>query len=274
MDKIRISRLEVYAYHGVLEHEKKQGQTFYISADLFVDLKPAAGTDDLEKTINYAEICQEITRLMTEKTYDLIETCGDVILRHIMGQYPQIKEMEVTIFKPQAPIGLPLDCVSVQLSRRRNTVYFGLGANMEAPKLQLDTAIEKLKNENLNIVAVSPYHQTKPISHIPQDDYVNCVVKGETIFTAEELLCHTQNIENQMGRVRKERFGERVIDIDILLYGQEVIHTEHLIVPHPRMHERLFVLVPFCEIDPYVVHELCKQRMISIKEELEKTQTM
>ena len=274
MDKITISKLEVYAYHGVLESEKQTGQIFHVSANLYLDLKPAGVSDYLERTINYAEVCHLITKLMTDKVYDLIETCANVLSCALLQEYAQIQRVEITIFKPQAPIGLPLDCVSVQISRQRNIAYLGLGANMQTPDKMLDTAIKGLENENTRVLAVSSYYKTKPISDIPQDDYVNCAVKVETFLTAEELLKHTQNIEHEMGRVRGERFGERVIDIDILQYSALITHTEHLILPHPRMHERLFVLVPLCEIEPYLVHTLCKQRMVDLKTELEKTQTL
>ena len=274
MDKITISKLEVYAHHGVFEAEKQDGQTFFVSAELYMDLKAAGSSDDLGKTVSYADVCHDIKRLMIEENYDLIETCADVIARNLLQEYPAIQKTEITIFKPDAPIGLPLTHVSVTVSRSRSIAYLGLGANLETPEKMLDTAIERLTHLQLKILQTSSYYQTKPISDIPQDNYVNCALKIETTFTPEELLAHTQKIESDMGRVRKERFGARVIDIDILLYEDLILNTADLILPHPRMHERLFVLVPLSEIDPYAVHTLYKQRMVDIKTKLEETQTL
>ena len=274
MDKITISKLEVYAHHGVFEAEKKAGQTFFVSADLYMDLKAAGSSDDLSKTVSYADVCHDVKRLMTEKSYDLIETCADVIARNVLQSYPAIQKAEIIIFKPDAPIGLPLTYVAVTIARSRSIAYLGLGANLETPEKMLDTAIERLKHPQLKVLQSSSYVQTKPISDIPQDDYVNCAVKIETTFTPEELLMHTQKIESDMGRVRKERFGARLIDIDILLYDDLILNTKNLILPHPRMHERLFVLVPLSEIDPYALHPLCKHRMVDIKTKLEETQTL
>ena len=274
MDKITISKLEIYAHHGVFEAEKQEGQTFFVSADLYMDLKSAGKTDDLNKTVSYADVCHDIQRLMTEKSYDLIETCADGIACDLLQRYPAIQRADITIFKPDAPIGLPLAYVAVTISRSRSIAYLGLGANLETPEKMLDIAIGRLVHPQLNVLQTSSYIQTKPISDIPQDDYVNCAVKIETTFTPEELLAHTQKIESDMGRVRKERFGARRIDIDILLYDDLILNTENLILPHPRMHERLFVLVPLSEIGPYLLHPLCKQRVIDIRTNLEETQSL
>jgi 2-amino-4-hydroxy-6-hydroxymethyldihydropteridine diphosphokinase len=129
--------------------------------------------------------------------------------------------------------------------------YLGLGANLQDPSAQLVQAIASLqKLPQSNLIEVSDFYATKPIGPQDQPDYVNAVACIDTSLSPLDFLDALQSIENTQGRVRKEHWGARTLDIDILLYGDQVINTERLIVPHAFMHERAFVLYPLSSIAP------------------------
>ena len=134
-------------------------------------------------------------------------------------------------------------------------VYLGLGANLNTPKKQLDDAVVALKNlPNSEFIACSHYYASKPMGPQDQPDYVNAVACINTSLQPEQLLDLTQAIELEHGRVRKaERWGARTLDIDILLFGEHILNTERLTVPHYGLTEREFVVYPLQEIAPELI---------------------
>lgn len=136
----------------------------------------------------------------------------------------------------------------------KKRVLLGIGTNLGDKKANLKTAIKNIKDiEGVEIVRISSFYVTPPWGKEDQDEFLNGVVEIETDIPPLELLRELQAIEINMGRERKEKWGPRNIDIDILLYGEEVMDLEELKVPHPYMRERLFVLVPLNEIRPDLV---------------------
>ena len=131
--------------------------------------------------------------------------------------------------------------------------YIGLGSNLEDPPAQINKAVRALAMiPTTTVIADSGLYLSKPMmldSSDQQPDYYNAVVLIETQLAAHALLDHLQRIEREQGRVRGERWGARTIDLDILLFGDEVINDERLSVPHPGLHEREFVLYPLMNID-------------------------
>jgi 2-amino-4-hydroxy-6-hydroxymethyldihydropteridine pyrophosphokinase len=131
--------------------------------------------------------------------------------------------------------------------------YVALGSNLGNKKENLLQAIELLKNHGVNILAVSSFLVTKPYGVKDQPDFLNGAIKLEYDKSPEELLEVLLAVEQEMGRVRLRHWGERIIDLDLLLFGQEVIETKNLVVPHKDMENREFVLAPLAEIAPQVV---------------------
>src|SRR5690625_572822 len=130
-----------------------------------------------------------------------------------------------------------------------NRVFLSLGTNIEPKVTYLRRAIQKLeKVDEISIVQQSSVYQTDPVDYLDQDDFLNMVIELFTSYPPEDLLEITQAIEKKLGRKREIRFGPRTIDIDILIYGSQKITTEKLTIPHPRMHKRAFIIVPFYEI--------------------------
>ncbi len=134
-------------------------------------------------------------------------------------------------------------------------VYIGLGANLAEPVQQLERAVAALQNvPSSALVKVSGFYSSKPMGPQDQPDYVNAVAALATSLSAEDLLTQLQRIELEQGRQRKdERWGARTLDLDILLFGDEMIQTERLTVPHYGMKVREFVLYPLAELDSELV---------------------
>ena len=128
-------------------------------------------------------------------------------------------------------------------------VFIGLGSNLDEPLSQLRNAIGNLKKvKNLNFIEVSSFYSSVPMGPQDQPDYINAVVEVTTSLNAEQLLDELQEIENKQGRVRSQHWGARTLDLDILLYGSEVINSERLRVPHSGISERDFVLYPLRDL--------------------------
>lgn len=135
-----------------------------------------------------------------------------------------------------------------------NKVYIALGTNIEPRFNHLQEALQRLQeHKKISILKQSSIYETAPVGYTNQADFLNMVIQAETDCTPIELLDYCQQIEKELGRKRTIRFGPRTIDLDILLYNQENIKMERLTIPHPRMHERAFVLVPLNEIAPNTV---------------------
>ncbi|MGX9132886.1 2-amino-4-hydroxy-6-hydroxymethyldihydropteridine diphosphokinase [Rummeliibacillus sp. JY-2-4R] len=132
-----------------------------------------------------------------------------------------------------------------------NKAYISLGSNMGDREVSLCHAVQLLqKYDAIDVIKVSSIYETDPVGYVDQDLFLNMVILVHTTLTAEELLEVCQEVEQELKRVRIIRWGPRTIDLDILLYNHDNIETETLIVPHARMHERAFVLVPLVEIEP------------------------
>lgn len=134
-------------------------------------------------------------------------------------------------------------------------VFIGLGSNIGDRKKNILEAIRLLDNPpEITVEKKSSLYSTDPIGYVGQDWFLNSVVEIITRLSPKDLLSRCQSIEDQMGRVRTMPWGPRIIDLDILLYGGEIIEDDELIIPHPHLHKRGFVLVPLAEIAPDILH--------------------
>ncbi|ERS92267.1 MULTISPECIES: 2-amino-4-hydroxy-6-hydroxymethyldihydropteridine diphosphokinase [Staphylococcus] len=130
-------------------------------------------------------------------------------------------------------------------------VFLGLGSNVGDRENQLKEAIRLLDEQSgIKVVKVSSFYETEPVGYVDQPDFLNLCVEIQTELSPKAVLERGLAIEQQLHRVRKERWGPRTLDIDILLYGDQIIEEQDLTIPHPRMTERAFVLIPLQEIAP------------------------
>jgi 2-amino-4-hydroxy-6-hydroxymethyldihydropteridine diphosphokinase len=139
-------------------------------------------------------------------------------------------------------------------------IYLGLGSNLGDRMGNLKSAVEKL-SKKVTINKISSVYETEPLYNTEQPMFLNAVIKGVTSLAPPELLSLVKGIESALGRQTGFRNGPRIIDIDILFYGDRIIQTEELTVPHPRITERAFVLVPLAEIAPKLVHPQLKREV-------------
>ncbi|MFJ8264263.1 2-amino-4-hydroxy-6-hydroxymethyldihydropteridine diphosphokinase [Rummeliibacillus sp. NPDC094406] len=146
-----------------------------------------------------------------------------------------------------------------------NEVYISLGSNMGDKEETLRHAVQLLqRHEAVEVIKLSSIYETDPVGFTDQDVFLNMVVLVNTTLTAQEILEVCQEIEQELKRIRIIRWGPRTMDLDILLYNHDNIETETLIVPHARMHERAFVLVPLVEIAPELKHPLTNEALLTM----------
>jgi 2-amino-4-hydroxy-6-hydroxymethyldihydropteridine diphosphokinase len=145
------------------------------------------------------------------------------------------------------------------------TAYIGIGSNLGKPLENCLKAIQIMDDmQGCRLVGRSEFYRTEPVGVEGQEWYLNGVVSLETERAPAHLLQGLMAIETEMGRVRKEKWEARVIDLDLLLYGDLVIDEPGLKVPHPRMHERKFVLIPIVDLSPNLLHPVFGRRMIDL----------
>ena len=142
------------------------------------------------------------------------------------------------------------------------TVYLSLGSNLGRREANLQAAIAQLPP----VLRVSPIYETEPVDYTDQDWFLNLVVEAETDLSPTQLLDRTTAIEHALGRVRSTPKGPRTIDIDILLYGDAVVNTAALQIPHPRMGSRRFVLAPLADLAPDLLHPVTRRSILEMLE--------
>ncbi len=267
LDKIYIRNLEVFGKHGVLPEENRLGQKFQINAVLFTSTRAAGLKDDLTKTIHYGEVSHFMADFMMGHTFQLIETVAEQMAHAVLLKFPAMEKIRLEVVKPWAPIGLPLESVSVEIERGWHQAFVAIGSNLGEREDYLAMGVQGLKScEDCKVEQVSGIIATKPYGVTNQPDFLNGVVKLKTLLDPWELLGQLHAIEQQAGRERKERWGPRTLDLDLIFYDDWVIDTEELKVPHPDMQNRAFVLQPLAELAPQFRHPLLHQTVSQMLE--------
>lgn len=269
-DRIHIKNLEIFAKHGVFPEENVLGQKFIVSAVLYTSTREAGQTDDLTKSIHYGEVSHFIRRFLEDHTYQLLETVAERLAEELLLKTERLEGVRLEIKKPWAPVGLPLETVSVEIERSWHTAYIALGSNMGDKRAYLDLGVEGLRRtKGCQISAVSDYVATEPYGVTDQDEFLNGAMKIRTLLTPFELLKRLHEIEQEAGRERIIRWGPRTLDLDILLYDDWILDDEELHIPHIEMYKRDFVLKPLCQIAPYVRHPIYNRTVQELLEALE-----
>lgn len=269
LDRITIEDLELYGYHGVYEEEKQIGQKFMISLVLYGEFIDVENNDNIEKTLHYGDVCHFVASEFTKKKFDLIESVANQLSIQLLTNFPILKKVDVEVKKPFAPIGLPFRNVSVTTSRGRHSVYLALGSNIGNKDSYLDMAISELNNDSLSKdIVESKRIITKPYGYLEQEDFLNSCVRINTIRNPKELLALTQQIETKANRERNIHWGPRTLDIDILLFDDIAYQSDNLIIPHPDLANREFVLAPLTELAPNHIHPIIRKSMKQIYNDL------
>jgi len=272
MFKIKIKDLKLFGYHGVKQEEKTNGQNFLfnISIDIAKDSfkKDGLYQDNILDTVNYSEIITLIKEINSKNRFNLLETFSEVLVEKIISYSPLILKVKVSIEKISPPIKESIGSVGVELELERNPksleyesetnkksiVFLSLGSNLGDREKNLRDAVKELRiNQNLDIISVSSIYETEPMYVENQEYFYNIVLKAaiKGAYSAFELLGYAKKIEFNLGRKSTyTRYGPRTIDVDILTFGELKIDSDLLKLPHPKIFERNFVLVPLAEISP------------------------
>lgn len=266
-DEIHVENLEVFANHGVFPEETRLGQKFLLSLTMFTDTRKAGKTDDLEHSVHYGEVSAFMAEYTKAHPCKLIEAAAEQLAEQVLLRYPLLQGVTLELKKPWAPVGLPLETVSVKITRFRHTAYIALGSNLGDKKAYLDNALKELNEiPGCRVEKVSSYLVTAPYGGVEQDDFLNACLCLKTLLSPEELLLKLHEIEQNAHRERLIHWGPRTLDLDLLLYDDEILETEDLIIPHIEMHKRSFVLQPLKEIAPNKRHPILKKTVAELEE--------
>lgn len=261
-DTITITGLEVTTCHGVLASEKVEPQRFLADIAFGIDVRRAGESDDLTRSVSYADVAQAAEAVLRGEPVDLIETLAERIAASTLS-FPGVESATVTIRKPQAPAGVPfhdarLGGPAVTVHREHDRpVVIAAGANLGDRQATLEAAIRALdETDGLTVVAVAPLVETDPVGGPDQPDYLNTVILGRSRLAPQTLLDRLHQIERWHHRTREVRWGARTLDLDLIQVGDPsdgsdlTSDTDELTLPHPRACERGFVLVPWANLDP------------------------
>lgn len=268
-DFIKVTNLKIFAYHGVLAEEKKNGQDFFLNAKVYVNMRQAGLTDKLEETINYDQVCIFLAEVFAEKQFDTIEAAAEYTVQEIMVNFPTIEAMELEVRKPHAPLTYVPEDISVTIYREWHTVYLSFGSNMGNPTGHINEAITMLKDPYaIRNVKLSELFVTKPYGPVEQNDFVNGCLEMETYMDPEELVNYIHYIEDYFERDRSIHWGPRPIDLDIVFFDDYVYNSKTLTIPHADMENRMFVLEPLSQLCPGRRHPVWGKTVAQMKKEL------
>lgn len=269
MDQLIIKNLELFGFHGVNSEEKTMGQKFIIDAKISLDLSEAGESDSLASAINYAKLCHELQEEFKSTKHDLIEKAATVLCEYILLNYPMVSSVDLTLKKPWAPIHLPIEYPAIRLVRNWHYAYVALGSNLGNKRDNIQKALDGINaSRHSFVVKESTLIETDPVGYTDQDTFVNGVVLIKTLLSPIKLLRYLLALEADLKRERLIKWGPRTIDLDVIYYDDCITSLDEIVIPHPRMHERLFVLEPLNEIAPYAMHPILQKRTFQLLDDL------
>lgn len=269
MDCIKITNLKIFAHHGVFPEETRNGQYFYVNANLYLDCKKAGKTDCLEDSLNYGMVSHFIADFLTNHTYKLLETAAEQLVEEMLLSMQGLCRVKLELCKPQAPIGLPFENVSVTIERGWHRAYLALGSNMGEKEKYLAYAVEELKKQKeIRNIKVSDFITTAPYGVTEQEDFLNGAAVLDTLLSPQELLTLLQKIEAGAERKRELRWGPRTLDLDLIFYDKLVYEDENLVIPHIDVEHRAFVLEPLAQLCPNYRHPILQETVRQMLAEL------
>jgi dihydroneopterin aldolase/2-amino-4-hydroxy-6-hydroxymethyldihydropteridine diphosphokinase len=251
-DVVEVRGLRVSGHHGANPGEQDEAQPFEVDLDVEADLSAAGATDDLAATVDYGALVRAAAAVVEGERWQLLERIAHRIAEDVLATDHRVMGVTVVVRKLQPPVPQRLATAGVRIRRRRRRAFLGLGANLGDREEALRRAVAGLPD----VVAVSPLYETSPVGGPPgQPPYLNAVVELSTALTPRHLLDVAHRLEAAAGRDRsvEERHGPRPLDVDVLWVDGEVVHEPDLVVPHPRIAERRFVLAPLADLAPDLV---------------------
>ena len=292
LDRIIVEGIRVTGHHGVLATERESGQLFIADVVAHVNTRSAASTDQLAHTVNYSDIADRVAEVLAGHPSDLLESVAEQCARVVL-EFEGVECVDIAIHKPQAPLHVEFADVIVQIRRDLKSgtlwadkrigssagmsddpllspgagkdvfddrplqpvkAWIALGGNLGQVDATLRAAVRALDRiSGVHVLHTSALVKSAAVGGPEQPDYLNAVVLVETALAPRELLAACQGIEVVHGRERTVVNGPRTLDVDIVSFADLVGEAVDLVVPHPRAHERAFVLVPIADIDPNTI---------------------
>ena len=227
--------------------------------------------DNLEFSTDYGSVCSLIQEVMTQNTFSLIESVAQKTAVEILKNFPLVESLDLEIRKPEAPVEMEFESLSVKIHRGWHTAVIALGSNIGDSRKYIENAVEQFENsEYVKNIKVSELIVTKPYGYTEQDDFLNGAMICKTVLSPQSLLDFMHTIENSADRRREIHWGPRTLDLDLIFYDDAVIDTPDLTVPHIDMQNRAFVLEPLNSISPYYRHPVLNLTVAQLFEKLKK----
>ena len=267
LDRVSVTGIRARGFHGVLEHEKRDGQEFSCDVAMHLSLYRAGRSDDLADAVDYSVVARKAHDVLAGPSLDLVETVAERIAAAVLEDQ-RVRAVEVVVHKPQAPVGVPFDDVQVRVVRTRDDAVadspppapvravLALGANLGDAHATLHQAVLDLAGvEGLTVLESSPVVDSAPVGGPEQGRYLNAVLLVQTTLAPRALLHACQDVEAAHGRTRDVRWGPRTLDVDVVTVSRPdgrglSLSTVDLDLPHPRAAGRRFVLQPWAVVDP------------------------
>ncbi|GAA1487061.1 2-amino-4-hydroxy-6-hydroxymethyldihydropteridine diphosphokinase [Brachybacterium fresconis] len=251
LDRIEVTGIRAWGHHGVLAAEKELGQQFVVDVTLHLWTAPAGRTDALSRTVDYAEVAAAVAEEIGGGPHDLVETLAESIATRILTGtgHPLVRRVGVRVHKPAAPVGRPVGDVAITIERDAAPIpaVLALGTNLGDRESHLVGALELLADtDGIEIAWTGPVLETAPVGGPDgQGTYLNSALGVLTTLGPFELLEAAHRAERAARRERLMRWGPRTLDVDVITYGELRSDDEELTLPHPRAHQRAFVLGPW-----------------------------
>lgn len=256
LDRILVDDLRVMCVIGALPHEREAAQPLRVDIAVGVDLRDAGRTDELDDTVHYGLVAEQVAAMAAESKFVLLERFAAEVADIVLA-FDRVEQVDVTVTKLRPPIATHIATTAVQMSRvraeatstplRAHTAIVALGSNLGDRESFLRLAVGELGN----VTAVSSVWETEPIGGPDaQGAYLNMVAVVETSLDPFAFLRRCRRIEALALRQRVVRWGPRTLDVDVLFFDDMQIDSPELVVPHPRINERRFVLAPLAEVAP------------------------
>jgi 2-amino-4-hydroxy-6-hydroxymethyldihydropteridine diphosphokinase len=265
-DYIVLTGLKVRCIIGIFDWERKQKQDVVIDLKFPCDIRKASRRDDISDTFNYKRIAKTTISFVEKSQYQLIETLAKQLADLLLKDF-DLSEIHLFVSKPGAVRGS--QNVGIEIHRNASEpkvpklMFLSLGSNIH-PKKNLQLALSEIK-KRYSIVGQSHTYETSPVGYARQEYFWNLVVAVEARETPKKVRHWIEILEKKAGRIPiSDPFGPRPMDIDLILWGNQVKKYREFALPHPDIETKAFVLFPLLEINPNLIHPLFKKPLIEL----------
>ena len=248
---LEIDGILCQAIIGCFDYERTATQDLDISLEL--ELGCIETADNVDNTVDYWKLCDLVKQFVEASNFSLLESLSAAVVAELFQTYQLIKAIKLSICKLSLSNQKSRSIKCHLYQRRQYKVAIALGSNMHNPRQQLISAIELL-SEVVSQVKVGKIYKSSPFGFTEQEDFYNTCISGYTELEPEQLLVFLKKLEKQQGKQELFVNGPRVIDLDIIFFGNSKFSSGWLKILHQAMHERDFVLLPLSDIEPDWVH--------------------